>query len=194
MKRVSFALLALLCLSMPGVSAQAREISGKVLAVFHESVSVNNRWLDKISVTINSCNPAGQWETVSYSPGVLSNENSLGFLYGEMAGAAHSVVMKTPYLNSVSGYVTLAVNDQNVVQKTTFWGYNWECGRNVDIAPPQMPQMPGGFPGMSPQPGSYPGGMPNSGFSGQNQNPSPNAYPSAPSSVNPIDLMRRLGF
>jgi len=111
--------------------ALARDITGKVVAVYLEPVTVNSKVMDKVSVSVKSC-ATGQWETVSYSPGYVSDDNSLGYLYNNLANAARSMVTKNQYMSSVSGHVTLAVNEQNVVQKTTFWGYNWECGQDAE--------------------------------------------------------------
>lgn len=114
---------------------QAKEVMGKVMAVYHEPVVVNTKIMDKVSVTVASC-PSGKFETVSYNPGSVSDDNSLGFLFTHLTMSARSTVQKNQYMNMVSGHASFDVNDNNVIQKTTFWGYNWECGRNLDGAPP----------------------------------------------------------
>ena len=209
MRRPFSPVLGLLCLSLLLAPAEARDITGKVMAVYHEKVNVNNNWLDKVSVTISNCNPAGQLETFAYSPGSLSDNNSLGSLYGQLVGSAHAMTMKTPFMSSVSGHVTLSANEHNTIQKTTFWGYNWECGKNLDAQQPKQPGFPAGVPGQGqqgfpqsapfPQQGGFqqPGGFqPQGGFppgTPQNGWPQPNNNPSGPS-VNPMDIMRQFGF
>ena len=134
-------------LFLPGLAAEGREVSGKVVAVYHEPVTVNAKVLDKVSVTVDaSCASPSRYETVSYAPGAVSEDNHLGFLFRDLAVAARGMVQKNQFMNSVSGHVTLQVNEQNTVQKTTFWGYNWECGRNIDNSPatPGM-QAPQGY-------------------------------------------------
>jgi hypothetical protein len=136
----SLAGMALLCGVIAGMAlpAIARDVTGKVTAVYHEPVVVNNKTLDKVSVSVNNC-ATGQWETFAYSPGAVSDDNSLGFLFNDLANAARSMATKNQYMNSVSGHVTLAVNEQNMVQRTTFWGYNWECGKDLDAGAPMSP-------------------------------------------------------
>lgn len=166
--------------------ALAYEVSGKVLAVYHEPVTINTKVLDKVSVTISSCNPAGQLETLSYPAGVVSDDNSLGFIYSQLATASHTPNVKTPYMNMVNGYVTLVVNDAKVVQKTTFWGYNWECGKNIDTA---TQALPGGMP----NPGMNPG-MPGGGVVPPTQQvPQTQQLPTGlPTNVR--DVLRQFGF
>jgi hypothetical protein len=116
-------------------SADAREITGKVVAVFVEPVTVNTKVLDKVSVTVAAC-PSGKYETVVYSPGNVSDDNSLGFLFEHQVNSARAAITKNQYMNMVSGHATFVVPDNGTtVQKTTFWGYNWECGVNVGGTP-----------------------------------------------------------
>ena len=131
MRKVGFSLLGGLLACGMILPAVARDVSGKVVAVYLEPVTVNNKVLDKVSVSMKNC-ASGQWETFAYSPGYVSDENSLGYLYNNLANAARSMVTKNQYMNSVSGHVTLVVNEQKAIQKTTFWGYNWECGQDVE--------------------------------------------------------------
>lgn len=138
-QRLLAGLLLLSCLSATvsaSVPVWASDVTGKVVAVYHESVQVNQKWLDKVSVTIDTCAPnqvpGGQFATFSYSPGAVADDNALGFLFRDHANAARQTISKNQYMTVVGGHVTLAVNDQNKqIQKTTFWGHNWECGRNV---------------------------------------------------------------
>jgi len=122
-------------LATPAVFAQeTKEVTGKVMAVFYEPVKINTAWLDKVSVTIAPCSMPGQLATYSYSPGNLSDDNALGFLFRNMTQSARATTMRTQYMTMVTGHVSLLVNDQNRISKTTFWGYNWECGRNISAA------------------------------------------------------------
>lgn len=131
MKSAAFSLLGVVLACGLAMPAQARDITGKVVAVYLEPVTVNTKVMDKVSVSVRDCT-TGQWETASYSPGYVSDDNSLGFLYNNLANAARSMVTKNQFMSSVSGHVTLAVNENKVIQKTTFWGYNWECGQDLD--------------------------------------------------------------
>lgn len=127
-----------------------KEMTGKVMAVFYEPVKINNAWADKVSVTIAPCSMPGQLATYWYSPGSLSDDNALGFLFRDITQAARGTTMHTQYMNMVTGHVTLAVNDQNRISKTTFWGYNWECGRNISA-----PSSGSASAGAAPATGSY---------------------------------------
>ncbi len=131
MKKIAPTLLGVMLACNLCMPAIARDITGKVMAVYHEPVVVNAKTLDKVSVSVNNC-ATNQWETASYSPGSVSDDNNLGFLFNDLANAARSVAMKNQFMNSVSGHVTLSVNEQNTIQKTMFWGYNWECGQDLE--------------------------------------------------------------
>lgn len=169
-----FSLVAASVMLALAVSAptMAKEVSGKVVAVYHEKVTVNNKVLDKISSTVRSCEPGNPFVTVNYSPGALSDDNAYGYIYNHLLNAARAAVTKSQYINSVSGHVTFTTNDSNTVSKTKFWGYNWECGRSLDgpaaagggfgggttptAAKPQQPPAPGQAP--PPQPAGGAGG------------------------------------
>lgn len=154
-----FAVAALL-MWMTATSANAADITGKVMGVFHEPVNVNNKWMDKVSVVVASCANPSQWVKAFYSPGAVSEDNALGFLYRDQANAARAMVMKNQYMNSINGHVTLSLNEQNQIMKTTFWGYNWECGKDVS-APGSGASAYGG--GASAQPAQQPAKPPASG-------------------------------
>ncbi len=109
----------------------AREVTGKVQAVFHEHVKVTDGWADKVSVTVKPCDNSAQYVTGGYAPGAVSDANALGFLYNDTVQAGRHTVTKSQYMNSVNGHVTLNLDDKNVIHKTTFWGYNYECGTNI---------------------------------------------------------------
>jgi hypothetical protein len=139
--------------------AQARDITGKVMAVYLEPVTVNTKVMDKVSVSVKDC-ATGQWETASYSPGYVSDDNSLGFLYNNLANAARSMATRNQFMNSVSGHVMLSVNENKVIQKTTFWGYNWECGQDLDSGRPSASPVGNTSPVQTaqPQPAAKPTG------------------------------------
>ncbi|MGE0201632.1 MAG: hypothetical protein AB7P76_11765 [Candidatus Melainabacteria bacterium] len=134
LKATLLSVLMLCCICCAGgFRVNAAEYTGKILAVYHEPVKVNTTWLDKVSVTLDNCAAPGQLVTVSYAPGGISEENHLGFIYRDLLQAARSVTMKNQFMNMVNGHVTVVADDTTkVVSKTTFWGYNWECGRNLD--------------------------------------------------------------
>jgi hypothetical protein len=131
---LAITLLVLPACLLPAV-AQAREISGKVVAVFTEPVTINQKVLDKVSVTVASC-PTGKYETVVYSPGSVSEDNALGFLFEHSVQHGRAAVTKNQFMNMVNGHMTFTVPDNGTtVQKAVFWGANWECGVNVSGAP-----------------------------------------------------------
>ena len=140
--------------------ALAKEVTGKVIAVFHEPVTVNAKTLDKVSATVLSCG-TNTMETVSWSAGSLADDNSLGYLFNHLANHARSTSTKNQYMNSVMGHATFVTNDQNVVQKSTFWGYNWECGKNIEGASASAGSSSGGStatPASTPAKGGSPFG------------------------------------
>jgi len=143
LKKFAWVRLGISAVCLLLAAAQAKDITGKVVAVYHEPVTVNGKTLDKVSVSLSNC-ATGQWETFSYSPGGVSDDNSLGFLYRDLANAGRSMVSKSQYMTSVSGHATLVVNEQNVIQKTTFWGYNWECGKDIEGKPSAASAPAGG--------------------------------------------------
>ncbi|MCA9806463.1 MAG: hypothetical protein KC476_00780 [Cyanobacteria bacterium HKST-UBA06] len=148
---VSASLMAMLVAGQSALTLPvlAKEVTGKVVAVYHEKVTVDKKVLDKVSVTVRDCAQGGQYTTVHYPAGTISDENHNGGVYNLLNMANRQAETKSQYMNSVGGHVTFTTNDDLLVSKTRFWGYNWECGRNLD--------GPGGG-GMSaaPQGGSTP--------------------------------------
>lgn len=137
MKHLSLALAGAVVLGSMAVSlvatpaANAKEVMGKVLAVYHEKVTVNQQVLDKVSVTVRSCLGNPPLETVHYSPGIVSETNDLGHLYRQLLNSARTNEVKNQYMTLIGGHASFDVDDTNKVLKTTIWGYNWECGKNV---------------------------------------------------------------
>lgn len=118
--------------------AVAEEYTGKVVAVFHEAVKNNdNKWYDKVSVTIDRCDAPGQLITGYYTPSATSDAQVQGFLFRDTLQAARHHITKNQYMNIVNGHVSLKLDETNPntklhkILKTTFWGYNWECGKNI---------------------------------------------------------------
>ncbi len=137
LKRLVVSALSLLlaggcCVTM--LQANAMEVSGKVVGVFHEKVTTpapNPKTLDKVSATVIDC-ADGQFKTVHYPLGYVSEANSLGHLFRQLTNAARTTSTKNQYMNSVGGHATFETANNSLVKKTTLWGYNWECGRNLD--------------------------------------------------------------
>ena len=125
-------IIAVLTIVLPAISA---EYTGKVIAVFHEPVKIQEKWHDKVSLTLDRCDAPGQFITVHYTPSWTSDDNVQGFLFRDNLMAARQHVSKSQYLTLVNGHVTAKIDENRRIQKTTFWGYNWECGQNIgDIA------------------------------------------------------------
>jgi hypothetical protein len=153
-------LLATAMLMVLPALAQAREITGKVVAVFTEPVTVNQKVLDKVSVTVASC-PTGKYETVVYSPGSVSEDNALGFLFEHSVQHGRAAVTKNQFMNMVNGHMTFTVPDTGTtVQKAVFWGANWECGVNVSGAPGAGASTGGVQPAQGKPPAGGGGGNP----------------------------------
>lgn len=133
---VSFSAITALCCPLAAHAAGEHDITGKVMGVFHEPVKINNQWMDKVSLTIRPCNPsAGQtMATYEYVPSAVKDEAVAGHLFNQGAISARHMEQKNQYMQSINGHVTLKVNDQDQILKTTYWGYNYECGHNVDSA------------------------------------------------------------
>src|SRR5690349_16151693 len=87
MKKFASAALALGLLASANAFAQpqptpaAGPVAGKVVAVSHEKVNVNNAWLDKVTVTVDSCAARGTLKTVHYLPATVSDRTALGHLF-----------------------------------------------------------------------------------------------------------------
>lgn len=116
------------------LQANAVEVSGKVVGVFHEKVTTpapESKTFDKVSATVIDC-ADGQFKTVHYPLGYVSEANSMGHLFRQLANAARTTSTKNQYMNSVGGHATFETDDNSLVNKTTLWGHNWECGRNLD--------------------------------------------------------------
>ncbi|MBK8189295.1 MAG: hypothetical protein IPK79_02485 [Vampirovibrionales bacterium] len=159
--RALMLLLTLCALVVLPCGALAGEITGKVVAVFHEKVqrpvSVQNparEWVDKLSVTVADCHAGNRLTTLQYPLAAVSEAEATGFHFRHLAMAARAIEQQNPFMSSVSGHVTLTFDEATrTVQKTEFWGYNWACGRNLDTgasappasAPPPSSAAPPGF-------------------------------------------------
>ena len=188
-RQIASAMMACMLLGQVAV-AQAGEVTGKVVAVFHETVKVKeNQWADKVSVTVADCNANNQFVTTHYAPGSLSEDNALGFNLRHLATAARSTEQYNQYMNVVSGHATIQFDDQSkTIQKTTVWGHNWACAKNVDegktplTQAPQMEQQPN--QGTPAQPVAQPQTQ---------QAQEPSAGDVARKSVNTMNTIRRFG-
>ncbi len=127
---------ALLALTLMGqmTSSFAGEVTGKVVAVFHEKVQLQNKkWADKVSVTVADCNANNRFVTTHYNAGHVSEDNALAFNMRHLSTAARSTEQRNQYMNVVNGHATIKFDDKSkAIQKTTIWGYNWACGQNLD--------------------------------------------------------------
>ncbi len=170
---------ALLALTLMGqmTTSFAGEVTGKVVAVFHETVQLpNKKWADKVSVTVADCNASNRFVTTHYTPGRVSEDNTLAFNMRHLTTAARSTEQRNQYMNVVNGHATIKFDEQSkAIQKTTVWGYNWACGQNLDSgANSQMTKAP------TQAPTGQPAAMP------QEQ------QPAAAASSNPLKKMNKL--
>ncbi len=103
-----------------------RHIAGKVASVSHQKVKVGQSWLDKISVTVDSCMTPGKLETVHYTPSIDSDRTALGHLFNEdvqSARTANMVKQKLP-----NGFGVFWVDQANKVLRTGILGSKMDCG------------------------------------------------------------------
>jgi hypothetical protein len=111
-------------------------VSGKVVNVGHEKVSVNNVWLDKVTVTVESCEARGALKTVHYSPASISDRTVLGHLFSENIHSADSMSMEAQ--QQTSGYGIFWVDQNQRVLRTGILGHNVDC-KNVQGLVSQFP-------------------------------------------------------
>ncbi len=100
-------------------------VAGKVANVSHEKVKVGESWLDKISVTVESCQTPGQLKTVHYTPGTDSDRTALGHLFEEdvqSARTANMVKQKLP-----NGFAVFWIDQANKVLRTGILGSKMDC-------------------------------------------------------------------
>ena len=117
-------------MSVLSLTAHAQEtVGGKIVALTHQQVNVNNTWQDKISVLVANCATPGQLTEVFYSPGRLSDRAALGHLFEEDVNAARAVVMNgAPPQRQINGYGLFWVDDNNNVRRTGILGHDVDCG------------------------------------------------------------------
>ncbi len=156
-------------------ASHAADYTGKVVAIFHEPVVLQQKTYDKVSVTVHDCK-TNQFVTGHYSPGHVSDSNAPGSLFRNTGNAARANTTKNQYMQLVNGHATLTLNDTSKeITKTTLWGYNWECGNNLSQG----------------SVASTGGGMP---AAGGDSSASPQATPAAaPASKNPIKRFGKFG-
>jgi len=121
------ALLAVSALSLPVLAQQPpAHVAGKVVAVSHEKVNVNNQWLDKISVTVDSCDARGTLKTVQYFPATVSDRTALGHLFEQDLQSARTPNMERQQ-QQPNGFGVFWVDAQNHVLRTALLGSQVGC-------------------------------------------------------------------
>jgi len=131
MKQTFNRLMALAVLALLPVTAIAQapppaHVAGKIVAVAHEKVNVNNAWLDKISVTVDSCDARGTLKTVTYFPATVSDRAALGHLFEEDLNSARTANMERQQ-QQPNGFGVFWVNAQNNVLRTGILGHQSGC-------------------------------------------------------------------
>lgn len=106
-------------------------VAGKIVAVSHEKVKVNEHWQDQVKVKVDSCIKPNTIEEVEYSPGLISDRSQLGHLLEANLWHAHHVIMNKPepqrQMNGF-GIFWIDPNNNNRVQRSGFLGNNVDCG------------------------------------------------------------------
>ncbi len=131
MKRfLTMAMPLLLALSvvLPSVAQQAPSaVAGKVVAVSHEKVNVNNQWLDKISVTVDSCDARGTLKTAYYLPATISDRTALGHLLQQDLDSARTANMEHQQQQQPNGFGIFWVDPQGRITRTGLLGHQVGC-------------------------------------------------------------------
>lgn len=106
---------------------QPKTVAGKVVAVSHEKVNVNNQWLDQIKVKVDNCNTKTLDEVV-YSSATVSDRAVLGQLFDAGHDQAKAMTMDTPQ-RQINGYGLFWVDAANKVLRTGVLGADMDCGK-----------------------------------------------------------------
>jgi hypothetical protein len=124
---LSVSLLAPLTLTpaLAQPAANPNVVSGKVVAVSHEKTTVNNVVLDKITVTVESCEQRGALKTVHYSPATVSDRTVLGHLFQQ--NAASAITPNMPAQQQFNGYGLFWVDATQRVLRTGILGHGQSC-------------------------------------------------------------------
>ena len=121
--------LVLLAMAVPPVLAQQPPVyeAGKGVAVAHEKVNVNNRWLDKISVTVDSCQSRGVLKTVYYLPATVSDRTALGHLFEQDLQSARTANMEHQPQQHPNGFGVFWTDAQGRILRTGLLGHQAGC-------------------------------------------------------------------
>ncbi len=118
-------ILAMAAAGLLAGAAHAANVAGKIVSVSHEKVNVNNVWLDKISVTVDSCDAPGTLVTVQYSPATTSDRAALGHLFDQNITSARTADLKAQQMPN--GYGVFWVDANNRVLRTGLLGSPLNC-------------------------------------------------------------------
>lgn len=106
-------------------------VAGKVVNVSHEKVKINNKWLDKVEVTVQSCTKQGALDTVHYSPATVTDLAALGHLFDQNIHSART------YNNfkqkQINGYGVFWVDANKRVTRTGILGAGVGCAQVPDF-------------------------------------------------------------
>jgi len=125
---IALAACALTSAAFAQQQAQPKTVAGKVVAVSHEKVQVNNQWLDQIKVKVESCAKQGALEEVVYSSATVSDRAVLGQLFDGTFHQARAMTMDAPQ-RQVNGYGLFWVDAANKVQRTGVLGADMDCAQ-----------------------------------------------------------------
>jgi hypothetical protein len=126
-QNISALALIALAITLPANAQQPpSHVAGKIVAVAHEKVNVNNQWLDKISVTVDSCDARGTLKAVQYFPATVSDRTALGHLFDQDLHSARTANMERQQ-QQPNGFGVFWVNAQNQVLRTGLLGHQVGC-------------------------------------------------------------------
>ncbi|MBY0405364.1 MAG: hypothetical protein K2X66_15800 [Cyanobacteria bacterium] len=94
---------------MAQADPNAKIVAGKIVAVSHEKVTVNNVVMDKSMVTVDNCDARGTLTTVNFTPSTISDRSILGHLFGKTilsAKATNLEKLQQPNGFCVFGWIT----------------------------------------------------------------------------------------
>lgn len=127
-----FAALLLATVMLPVHAQQTQQskqppkhVAGKIVAVSHEKVNINNTWPDKVSVMVDNCDAPGTLKTVYYSPATVSDMAALGHLFDENIHSAETAIV--PMQSNANGFGLFWLDANDNVLRTGILGDKMDC-------------------------------------------------------------------
>lgn len=112
-------------------------VAGRIVNVSQEKVTVNTAVLDKITVSVESCDArGGALKSVFYAPATVSDRTALGHLFDQDIQSARTPNMETQH--QPNGFGIFWVDDTGRVLRTGILGANVDC----NLVPALVNQFP----------------------------------------------------